>query len=66
MTGKPKYEAHQMDGRPETDPIERMWSVVDTDTDQIVASYRETPITGMTFKDAEELAAAWNKQAGRD
>ena len=54
-----KFEAIQMDGRPETDDLDRMWSVIDADG-TVVASWRETPTIGMTQTDAKELAKAWS------
>lgn len=57
-----RYEAIQNEGRPETDDLEKMWNVIDTTTDEVVASWRQTPIMGMTQKDAEELAKAWESE----
>lgn len=55
------YVAEQLDGRPETDPLDRMWSVVDTRTGEVVASWRETPITGLTYQQAHDTAENWNR-----
>ncbi len=55
-----KYYADQIDGRPEDD-LSAKWSVLESDTGKVVASWRETPITGLTQQEAEETADAWNR-----
>ncbi len=58
--GRKMYLAEQIDGRPEDD-LSAKWSVIDSKTGEVVASWRETPITGMTQQEAEETAESWNR-----